>query len=122
MGVCTPAALGGLRNPVNQVRVSESVPLTVAFQTIHTVHFQRHLTIKNIHLTNTTGADVTIQITLNPAGVAPQQSAALLWDFTIPANDFLEFGEGLIVEPSGSISALASADNAIVMQLCGIED
>jgi len=104
------------------VKISKSVPLTMAFQTVCTAHFQRHLLIRNIHIVNTTANDVSVQVTMTPAGVAPGQAYSLLWDFNIPGNDFIEFGEGMDVLPGASISALASANNAMVLHLAGIEE
>lgn len=107
---------------MSEVKISKQVPLGVAFATIHTAHFQRHLTVKNIHIANTAAVDVTVQVTLTPEGVAPQQSAGLLWDFIVPGNDFIEFGEGIIIVPSASLSALAGAIDSAVLFLSGIED
>lgn len=107
---------------VEAVKITKQVPLTAAFSTIHTVHFQRHLTVKNCHIVNTTAGDVTVQVTITASGVAPQQSAGLLWDFTVSGNDFLEFGDGLILAPNYSLSALAGAADSIVLYLSGLED
>lgn len=104
------------------VKVSKQLPLTAAAQEVHAVHFQRHLRVSNIHIVNVTGGAVTIQITINPPGVNHQLSTALIWNFSVPANDILEFGEGLYIASDYTINALAGADQSLILYLSGLED
>jgi hypothetical protein len=104
------------------VRVSKQAQLGIAFATIYTVNYQRQFTASCIHLVNTTGGAVTVQLTAAGPGIAPATANALLWSFSIPANDFLEFGEGLILFSQWVVSGLASAPNAITAIVCGIEN
>lgn len=93
-----------------------------AFSTLHTVDNARWFTVENIHIANTTADLVTVQLCLVPAGGAAAQSNALLYNFVVPANDFLEFGAGLRLGPSGLIRAQANAANAINCFVCGVEE
>lgn len=110
-----------LSEPTTSLAVSAQANLGVAFGVIHTVTYQTRLTVAVIHLANTTGADVTVRISLYPDGGAPTNANALLWDFIVPKNDFLEFGEGLILLSKVSLAALASAGNSVTLTLSGIE-
>lgn len=104
------------------VKISAFTSLTVAPQTVHTVFAERKLTIEMIHLVNVTGAAATIQLHyVPPSGVAAVTNAAL-YDFSIPANDFIELGEGQILFESYSIIGTCSVDNAINITVCGFEE
>lgn len=105
----------------DQVPIIKQVPLTVAEQIIHTPNSQRHLTIRNLHLTNAGAVEAKVKVAITPTGVPFQASAALLWDFAIPGNDFIEFGEGLLVPPGSTLQAAAENDNSCVLFLSGFE-
>lgn len=104
------------------VKVSRAVALTIADQVIHTVYESRTFEITMIHLVNTTAVPVTVQVCAVPQGGTKQQANALLWDYEIPAHDFIEFGEGHLLLPGGSIRANANADNAVNLILAGTEE
>jgi hypothetical protein len=104
------------------VRVSQQAQLGVGFSTIYTVTYQRQFSASCFHVTNTTGAAQTVRIAaVPPAGIAGPGNA-LCWDFSIPANDFLEFGEGIILFSLWSIAGLASVGAAITVMVCGKEE
>lgn len=103
------------------VPVFKPLPLTVAFQEVHAVHFQRTLTLRGIHVANVSAVAVKARVCACPKGVTPQASNALVWDFSIPSNDFVEFGEGFRIEPGGSLQASAEADNSLVIHFSGDE-
>jgi len=92
-----------------------------SFVTIHTVNTTRWLRFENIHLVNATAVAVTVQFCIVPAGGAAAATNALLWNFSIPANDFIEFGEGLRLGPGGLVRGSAGAGNAITATVCGVE-
>lgn len=104
------------------VRINKQVALTVAAQQIHVAHFQRHCTIKNVHICNVTAGDVLVRVCILAPGGSFAQPSALLWDFTVPGNDFLEMGEGLTLLPDYSLEASAAADDSIVLTLAGLEE
>lgn len=111
--------------------MSEPIPYQVAkiavlgnglMTTVHTVDSHRWLRIENIHLCNVTGGAVTVQFCLVPYGGSSGTTTALLYAFSIPANDFIEFGEGLRLGPGGLVRGLANAADAITAHLSGIEE
>lgn len=104
------------------VRINKQVALTVAAQQIHVAHFQRHCTARNVHVANTTPGDVAIRVCILATSGVFDQTTALLWDFVVPGNDFLEFGEGLILLPEYSLEASAAADDSIVLTFAGLEE
>lgn len=107
---------------MSSVPISKQITLTGAFQTIHTVYRTRQLTISVIHIANTTAGAITVQLCfVPPAGTAAQGNAAL-WDYSIPANDFIQLSEGQILGSEYTIQALASAGNAINLAISGRED
>jgi len=106
---------------VKAAKISRQVTLSVAFQEVHSVDARRALTVNLIRLSNTTGGAVTVQVCYAPTGVAAAVGNAVLWDFSIPANDFIEFGEGDIVR-NASVQAKASADNSVNIRLTGTEE
>jgi hypothetical protein len=103
------------------VRVSRQAQLGIAFSAIYTVNLGRQFTASCIHICNTTGGAVTVQLTAAGPSVVPGAANALLWSFSIPANDFLEFGEGLILFSQWTVSGLASSPTAITVIICGEE-
>jgi hypothetical protein len=107
---------------MSTVKVSEFFSLTIANQTVHTVYAQRNLTLSMVHLVNVTAAPKTVNVYFVPAlGAAAAANAALL-AYVIPANDFIEFGEGQILSSQQFVVASCSVDNAVNMTLCGLEE
>ena len=103
------------------VRVSAKKALAVAWEAVHTVHEQRWFRVSNIHVANITAVDATVSVALCASGESPSASVALLYQFTLGGNEFLEFGEGLLVTPSGSIWAAAGALTSINIFVNGEE-
>lgn len=91
------------------------------FTTVHTVNSHRWLFVESIHITNTTNGAVTIELCVVPTGGTASTANALLWDHSIAANDFLEFGWSTRVPPLGTIKAKGSANNALMIQVTGYE-
>jgi hypothetical protein len=89
--------------------------LTAAFATVYTVYPAYWGRVSMIHLDNSTGSDVTVRLCLVAPSGTPIEDNAMLWDFTIPANDFIEFGDGYWLPPSSSLQASCSSDGAIKM-------
>lgn len=107
---------------VTQFQVSKLLALTNAFQIVHAVNYQRWLTVKNIHIANVTAGAITVQICFVFIGVTPISGNASIWNFSVPANDFIEFGEGQKLPPGTTVQALASAGASINVWLSGIEE
>lgn len=108
-----------------EARVVSAKSLTTAFQVVLTAYAFGTLRINMIHLVNTSAADVTVRLCFVPLTnpvTAPAAANAVLWDFNVPANDFLEFGEGDHLAAYTSIQALASVDNAINIRVAGVQE
>ena len=103
-------------------KLSAVLRLSNAFQIVHAVDSHRWLNVSNIHVANVSNSDSTVRICLVAPGDTATQSNAVIWDFTIAAADFLEFGEGMILEPNWTIQALAADNLAMTIQVFGIED
>lgn len=103
------------------VRIAEQKALIVAWGAVHTVHVQRWLYVRNIHLCNVTAVDATVSVAICESGEAPSSTLALLYQFTLAGNEFIEFGEGILIPPSGTLYAAAGAINSINIRLSGEE-
>ena len=88
---------------------------------VFAVAFQGQVVLSVIHIANVTAGAVTVQLCAVPAGGAVGVGSALLWAFSIPANDFVELGEGLVLLSGWTIQGLASAPNAITVTVCGLQ-
>ena len=107
---------------MSKVSVSAMASLTIALQTVHTVYRDRVLTVGMVHLVNVTGVAATVQLHYVPLAGAAAAANAALYDYTIPANDFIEFGEGQLLASGCAVQATCSADNAVNLILCGFEE
>ena len=108
---------------MNETPISNALTLTAAFQVLYLADVRHRLTVKMVHIANTDAADRTVQLCYVPAAPATAvQGNAALWNYTIPANDFIEFGEGQMILGGGSIQALASLAAVVNVHLSGIEE
>jgi len=103
------------------LRISSLVQLGVAPTGIYIVGIQRRLVVSLIHIANLTGGAVTVTLYVLPAATAPAPQYAILYGFSVPANDFIELFEGGILLDGWSFNGLASAPNAINVMVSGLE-
>lgn len=103
------------------VRFSAQLTLSGAFQTVVSAN-PVGIRVCVIHLVNTTGAPVTVQVCVVPHGGTPSVANALLYDYSIPANDFLQFDEGDFLSPNSTLQALASAGNSVNLRFSGVQE
>lgn len=87
--------------------------LTSGFTTVYTVQVNYWSKVTMIHLVNTTAAPVTVQLCSVAPGGTPTQDNALMWNFSIPANDLIELGDGYWMSSQMSLAAKCSVDGAI---------
>lgn len=104
------------------MKISSQLELTGAFQTVYTVNSHRWLTVTRLLLTNTTSGAKTVQVCFVPNGASPVAANAALWDYSLNANTYLEWGEGIVLPPLTTIKALASAGTAVNLLVCGTEE
>lgn len=104
------------------VRIGAAANLSGSFVIIHTVQNNWFFRTSCLHIVNTSGAPVTVRVCVVPGGGSPDVTNALLWDFSIPANDLIELAEGLIMKPSSTCQALCSSAGAVNLFLSGTEN
>jgi len=107
---------------MSKVSVSVGVSLTVAPQTVHTVYRDRVLTIGMVHLANVTAGAITVQLHYVPSGGTAAVGNAVLYDFSVAANDFEELNVGQLLPEGTAIVAACSVDNAVNILLSGLEE
>lgn len=107
---------------MSSVSIIKQTSLPAAGVIIHVVHGQRSFTIHNIHIANTAAVPTKVSVCAVPTGQSANATTALIWDFSLPANDFIEFGEGLKMSPNDSLQAFAETDNSITLFLNGTEE
>jgi hypothetical protein len=95
--------------------------LTGAFVPVHTVYKDRLLEVTCIHIANCGATPATVRVCVVPSSGTAQQANALLWDFAIPANDFIEMSDGLLLDRGSSLQALTSAPATVNLFLSGLE-
>lgn len=89
--------------------------LVTSYANIYTVQPNYWSKVTMLHLVNTTGVAATVTVcSVAPGGTASQDNA-LMWDFSIPANDMIEFGDGYWMASLWSLIAKCSVDGAINM-------
>jgi hypothetical protein len=98
-----------------------ALQLTTGFQTVYTVPAVTVFTCAVIHIANTTASPITVEICLVPSAGSPTAANALAWDFSIAANDFIEFAKGDIWPAQSTLQAKASAGTSAVLKLSGVE-
>ncbi len=105
----------------------KSVPvtqLTTSMSTLYTLPSSTNFTVTMLHICNVTGSAATVRLCLVPNGGSPTAANAILWDFSIAANDVQELLKGDIwIDGAGpaTIQAQASANTSINIKLAGIE-
>lgn len=75
-----------------------------------------------VHLVNVTGVAALVSLCYVPSGESESSDNAVLFDYEIPANDFIEFGEGDALNPLTVIRAKASVGNAINLRITGVQE
>jgi len=104
-----------------EAKISVQKSLTIAEQLVYVVSQHVKLTIKLLRLSNVTGSAVTVRLYFAPPNGTGATTNAVLYDFSIAANEFIEFGEGQILYDSFVIRGSCSVDNAVNVILCGLE-
>lgn len=108
-----------MANALKSVAVNEID--NAADETIYTVPALTQFTVGVISIANTTNAAKTIRLYRVPSAGAAAQANAILFDFSIPANDFIEFGRGRQWLAGDIIKARASAATSLNIEIAGIE-
>lgn len=122
--------------PVTQKRLfvtgtPSPVQLTTSSAVQYTVPQNTTTIVKQIVLTNTTGASRTATVRLKPMGVTEASTHDILSAVTLAANETLAFNCSLVLNNNGSaasatnsdqITAFASANSSVNITINGIEE
>jgi len=104
------------------VKIAKTLPLTDAFQTVHTIYLNRNLTVAAIHVTNISAAAKKVRLCFVPPGNIPNAANAILWDFSVPANDFEELGQEILIPSEYTVQAMAEVASAVIVYFSGSEE
>lgn len=105
----------------NVLSPQPAVPLTGSFAIYYTVPGSTTFTVTCIHIVNVTGAEQAVWVCIVPSAGSPAEGNALLWQFTIPARGFIEFGAGDEWEENSTLRAKVSTAAGVTLKLAGIE-
>ena len=109
-----------LSEPTTSLPAVAQLQVPGAFKAVYTVGYQVRLTVAVIHVANTTSNACTVSVCGYPTGGSATAATALLWACSIPPNDFLEFGQGLILPSGWTLAALGGTALAATITLSGI--
>ncbi len=103
-------------------RLVEGVQLATGVATLYTAPENTRAKIAILTVTNTTGTARTVTIHLVAPGDTASAANMVVSAKTIGANqDLVISSAGQVLEPGGSIQALASAGSAITLMASGVE-
>jgi hypothetical protein len=105
----------------NTLKKLAQAQLGTGISTLYTVPGATKTVIGVVHVANTTNSDKTFRLHHVPSAGSADTTNALAYDLTVKANDFLEFGKGLVLETGETLQGLASAAGAVTVQVSGIE-
>lgn len=91
--------------------------LTDAFATVFEAVKGPRRVVAMVHLANVSGSAVLVSVCECPTGVVADVGNAMIWEYSIPANDFFEFGEGVFVNVGNRIQAKCSVSGAANIKL-----
>ena len=97
------------------------VQLSTSFTTIYTVPALTTFAVSMVHIHNTSGSSVSVQVCLVPSAGAAGVANALLWNFGLTGLDFVEFTKGDYWAAGSILRALASTGSVINIKIAGIE-
>ena len=90
---------------------------------LYTVPTSTEATITNLNIANVTASAITARVFVVPPTKTAVASTAIVWDFTIPGNDYhrlIENGK-LMLETSAKITVQNGTANSLTFTLSGIE-
>lgn len=88
--------------------------------TIYTVPASTTLEIGTISIANTSTSAATCRVFLVPSGGTADQTTAILYDFSIPANGVIEgIGKGQVLAAAGTIQVRSGTASALTFTASG---
>jgi hypothetical protein len=77
--------------------------------------------IKSIIVANTSGADATVRIFVDDDGTTYDESTAIAWDVTIPADSVWDFETTICMnDATGNLAYRSSVSNALTVTVNGV--
>ena len=105
----------------NTLKYIPTLLLTTSFQTVYTVPASTLFTVSMLHISNNTNVDRLVQVCVVPAAGSADSTNALMYDFSIAPNNFLELLRGDIWGAGVTLQAKASAGTSVTIRISGIE-
>lgn len=105
----------------NTLRDAGVVVLTTSIATLYTVPNDKNFTVSMLQICNTSGNHVTVNLCVVPPGAAHSQAYAVLWDFTVAANDALRLLQGDIWKEGAKLTGVAGTAGVLNVRLSGVE-
>lgn len=96
------------------MKVNQQVRLGTGWTMVYEVNSVHHLQVKNLHVNNAGNTPVNVWLCVVKPGNNPTEGNALLWNYTLSGNNFVETGKDAIVSPCKMIQAKASTANVCV--------
>jgi len=101
----------------NTLKPLATYQVTDSFSTVYTVPGATTFTVSMLHICNTSASAVTVRICIGGQAVGN----ALMWDFSIAANDVVELLKGDMWLTGTTLQVKASLTNVVTLKLAGIE-
>ncbi|MGC4378243.1 hypothetical protein WD019_15145 [Fictibacillus sp. Mic-4] len=92
-----------------------------AASTLYTVPANTKSIVKNVVLTNTTGADATITLHFVPSGGTAGAANKVISSYTVSANDTVVIDLSAVLEAGDTIQGLQGTASAVTVYLSGVE-
>lgn len=89
--------------------------------TIYTVPASTSTIVKNIVLTNTTGTDADLHLSVVPPAGSASTSNRILSSHTVPANGINTLDVSIVMPAGASLHATNVTSQAIVVTISGVE-
>lgn len=86
--------------------------------TLYTVPGATTATIRNIHITNTTGTAANISLAIN--GTAATAANCFLYQFSIPANGSYDWSGFLVLATTDTLQGLQGTGSALTLTVSAI--
>lgn len=101
--------------------LGQAAPLNTSNANLYTVGAGKAAVVSTITVTNYTANEATCRIFVRVAGAAAASTNALVYDGTVPANDFTAVTVGITLAASDVITVQAGTGTALTFQAFGSE-
>lgn len=94
----------------------------VSVETVYSVPASTSTLIKDIQITNNGATDCYISVWIVPSGDSAGDENVLIYQFSVPANDFLHWSGFQMISSAGdTIQAVAETADQITLTISGVE-